>query len=189
MSCDQKLNENICYIFDYKEARNIILRFKKYGEEECAEILAEYLADFLLNFISEQNEWQSQNFWLGFVPSHKSKIKKRGFEPNALLFNKLKKHIDKSGFNVELKKDILVKLTENLEQKGLSKKDRLLNVSGVFTVPDKIQKRYSKEPIIIFDDVSTSGATLKEAKRTILKHMPKAKGRIFLLTIANHKLS
>jgi len=184
----QKLNENVQYASLYEDIKSVVLRLKKYGESECAQALANLLADFLLSFVSEQTEWQEKRFVLGFVPSHKSKIKKRGFEPNALILKELEKQVNLPQFNIAAEYKLLIKTRKNQEQKGLSKKERLSNVQGVFKLAESFAKNYNKEHIIIFDDVNTSGATLKEAKRAVLKDLPQAKGKITLLAIANKEL-
>lgn len=65
---------------------------------------------------------------------------------------------------------ILTRNVHTKPQTDLAKEDRLLNLCEVFTVttPEKVTGAH----IVIIDDVTTTGATLKEAQKELRKYKP-----------------
>lgn len=57
-------------------------------------------------------------------------------------------------------------------QTGLSRKERVQNITDVFSLSDNVQK-YKNKRILLVDDVLTTGTTLKEAIKQIRKLHPK----------------
>jgi ComF family protein len=74
--------------------------------------------------------------------------------------------------------DLLIKEKSTAPQATLSVADRKQNLKDVFTVDPKFQ---IPDSIILFDDVFTTGSTLKEAAK-VLKHA--GVGKVWGLTIA-----
>ncbi len=66
------------------------------------------------------------------------------------------------------------------QSKTKSRKERLVNVKNSFVVR-KAEKIKGKN-IIIFDDVTTTGATLKEAKKVLKKAGAK---KVYFMTMAH----
>lgn len=65
--------------------------------------------------------------------------------------------------------DVLTRIRETTPQTQLGRKERLTNLSGAFGVPDAAKKRIEGWHLILIDDVATTGATLSEARRTLLR--------------------
>lgn len=71
-----------------------------------------------------------------------------------------------------LKEGILIKGKHTPPQTTLSKQERLKNLQGTFVVlPQQIASLKDKN-VILLDDVTTTGATLREAKAALLLHEP-----------------
>lgn len=132
-----------------------------------------FLSDFLLEEINVIEKLHNfRNPIIVKIPSSSSSIRMRGYDHNELFLTKVKKIV-----KVE---NILIKKVDTPRQSRFkSKKERRENVRNTFLVssPESINNRN----IIIFDDVTTSGATLTEAKRIIEMCGPK---RIMFLTLA-----
>jgi ComF family protein len=78
-------------------------------------------------------------------------------------------------------KNILIKTKETISQtKTKNRRERLQNMNGVFNVdhPEKI----SGKICILIDDVTTTGATIGEAKRTLKQAGAK---KVYAYTIAH----
>src|SRR3989344_2924615 len=67
----------------------------------------------------------------------------------------------------QLYAEVLVRNRETKTQVGLSKKQRGLNVSGVFGV--KIGSEVKGKDVLLVDDVFTSGATMAECSKVLKK--------------------
>lgn len=74
--------------------------------------------------------------------------------------------------NVSLITKALLRNRDTKPQTSLTKAVRLNNLVGAFSVPEAERARLYNKHIILLDDVSTTGATLHEAKKALLLHDP-----------------
>ena len=63
---------------------------------------------------------------------------------------------------------ILLRQHHNKSQSGLGQAQRHKNLAGVFTVVPKSRSTLSGRPVILIDDVMTTGATLTAATNCLL---------------------
>lgn len=108
------------------------------------------------------------------VPLHPKKLRARGFNQSLILAREISKYFSLSLDFLTLKRHIYTE-----PQINLGKKERELNVRGVFSVthPHKIQG----QKIILVDDVYTSGSTVKECARILMKNKA---DKVAVLTLA-----
>lgn len=107
------------------------------------------------------------------VPLHKDREKGRWFNQSELLANSIAKKLQ-----LEFQSDLLVRTKFSKPQAGLLKADRLKNIKDSFkSNPD------SSVPnsIILFDDVWTTGATMRECVNVLKRGGVK---KIWCLTVA-----
>jgi ComF family protein len=96
------------------------------------------------------------------VPLHVKKLRQRGFNQSLLLARALgKKH------NLPVNFSLLKRSKFTLSQTGLHKNEREKNIKGAFIVTDK--EKIVGEKIILIDDVYTTGATINECAKTLVK--------------------
>ncbi len=91
------------------------------------------------------------------VPLHKSRLRQRGFnqsEEIAITLSKL------SGKPIE---HLLIRADKTHSQKGLGRKDRLLNLKNIF----RPKSDANHQNILLLDDVTTTGSTLYECSKSI----------------------
>ena len=69
--------------------------------------------------------------------------------------------------DIPIHTDVLIRSKATVHQNGLGRRQRLKNVKGVFSLrfPEKI---YGKK-LLVVDDVYTTGATVNECARLLLK--------------------
>lgn len=91
------------------------------------------------------------------VPSHLNDLKKRGFNQAVELAKLLS-----NALNISLNTTVCHCIKQKRPQAGLSAKERLQNVKGVFEVKN-ISPHW--QHIVIVDDVVTTGATVNEIAR------------------------
>ena len=131
--------------------REAILLYK-YGK---IEYLAKPIAEFAVNNV--KNIWSVD--CIVPIPSHKKRIKERGFDHTL----KLAREIGKIK-NLRVRK-ILKKVKHTPPQTGLSRSSRISNPKGSFLA----KKIEDCDKILLLDDVWTTGSTIKEASRTLTK--------------------
>lgn len=83
--------------------------------------------------------------------------------------------------NINLQERLLIKIRDIAPQTSLSKTKRLLNTKGVYRVAEKCSGLITNKDIILLDDVYTTGATLHEAKSTLMEYNPRSVTCVALL--------
>jgi len=108
------------------------------------------------------------------VPLHKNDLKKRGFNQSLLLGKVIGDY-----FSIPVGENVLIKKKITPFQVNLSKKEREKNILKAFSVekPEEINGK----SIMILDDVFTTGATVEECAKELIKSRAK---NIFVLTLA-----
>jgi ComF family protein len=109
--------------------------------------------------------------FLAPVPLHPKRIKHRGFNQSLLLAQ---------GFpGAAVAREALVRTRHTPPQVGLNPKERQDNVKGAFAVTDPA--RLKGQSVLLIDDLYTTGSTVKECARVLLKAGAR---RVEVLTVA-----
>lgn len=95
------------------------------------------------------------------VPMHKKRLRQRGYNQAELLA------VECSEIMKIPYKDTLEKYKENLEQHSIKASERADNVRGVYRIIDK--SLVKGKNILIIDDIITTGNTLGECARILMK--------------------
>ena len=104
------------------------------------------------------------------VPLHNKKLKIRGFNPSLLLVRDWKLFASLQRIeipNMLVVRDVLIKKRWTEPQTGLIRKKRLKNVKNSFGIKDS--SRIEGKRILLIDDVYTTGATVDECSKILLK--------------------
>jgi ComF family protein len=96
------------------------------------------------------------------VPLHIKRLRERGFNQSLLLAYKLG-----GKYKLPVNFSLIKRRKATLTQTGLNKTEREENIKGAFVVID--EKKVCDENIILIDDVYTTGATINECAKTLLK--------------------
>lgn len=96
------------------------------------------------------------------VPLHPARLREREFNQSLLIAREIARRI-----KAPLWTDLLERTRATPAQVGLSKKEREKNVRRAFRVVDSSPIQGKR--ILLFDDVYTTGATLREGARTLVK--------------------
>ena len=100
------------------------------------------------------------NYPLVPIPSSQEKIKARGVDTISYITKQIRTFLPSAQVLPALK------LIKNLpDQVGLTKQERVDNLQGVFACTKSIT-----QPVILVDDVVTTGATLVSAAQTLRRH-------------------
>lgn len=158
----------ITSIFNYrnKTMKNLIWLLKYRGRLEIAGILAEAMYE---NFLEELNDLKIFNKFIDPIlipiPISTRRLKERGFNQAEVLARKLSTFTEE---NLEVLNNVLFKPIDTTPQAKIKdRKMRLKNAKGCFGI--KNAELIKGRNIIIIDDVSTTGATIIEAKKVLEK--------------------
>lgn len=155
-------------IFNYQDPiiKRAIWMLKYRNKKGIADVLAKAAYDRLLEELSDLAVFENfNNPILIPIPLYKKRLKKRGYNQSELLAREITKRSD-NAFTLATK--VLYKTKDTKSQVEIrDKKERLKNLRGAFAVknPETIHGRN----IILIDDVTTTGATLNEAKKVLEK--------------------
>lgn len=137
--------------------RDLIHRFKYDGAVQVRRPLALLMADRLAPLAAEKAP-----DLLVPVPLHVRRLRQRGFNQAVLLGELLSRE-----WQIPLGRRALQRVRWTEPQVNLAAKERLANVRGAFAVADPAQIRGAR--ILLVDDVLTTGSTLAECSKVLLR--------------------
>jgi ComF family protein len=168
---NSKFYSKQAYIFTYKnDIREIILKYK-FDEKAY---LYKTFAKIILNNKKICRYIESYDIIVP-VPIHKKRLIERGYNQSKLISKEISRRIKSICFN----DNILKKTKNNVPQSTLKKNERSLNVQNVYTVENI--DIISNKKILLFDDIFTTGNTVNECAKILIKKGAKEVG---VLTIA-----
>lgn len=145
-------------------AKNVIGRLKYGSARYLVRPLCEYLLDTLLI-----SDWDFDCFT--FVPMHKSRQRKRGYNQAELLARELAERTTTPCFTS------LQKTVKTPNQARLDREARIVNLDGAFEAVSNVPKH-----IVLIDDVMTTGSTVNECSKTLKRAGAKV---VYVLTFAS----
>ncbi|MFZ3020307.1 MAG: hypothetical protein WA051_02205 [Minisyncoccia bacterium] len=146
-------------LFSYqdKKVKVLIAEIKRHENKILIEKVAEMMCEKILESFEDDLQFGMQKISLVPVPSSVHRVRERGYNPAELIAQKIVKHRP----DIFEYAPILKKIRETKRQTNLPRSERLTNLVGAFEATP------TNAPVIIIDDVSTTGATLAEAKRAL----------------------
>jgi len=146
-----------------------IHRFKYRGKTGIGDLLSKMMADFA------DKTWDMKVFERILpVPLHRRRLRERGFNQAVILARGLSKRFNVPLDFTSLRRDLLTP-----PQVGLDRKQRSANVQGAFTVTHS--ERIVGRRLLLVDDVYTTGSTLTECARVLIRAKAEA---VAVLTMA-----
>jgi predicted amidophosphoribosyltransferase len=158
--------------FKYNFSKEVLSTFEKIIIKQ---------SDLLFNFLKQYYEQYFGTIYVVPVPLHKRRFKDRGFNQSELLAKVFIKVIEsiktiksgtfeqhfnlQSNFKFELSQ-LLRRIIYTEPQAKLNRCERLKNIKNAFAVKDYI-KLNPKIPVILIDDVCTTGTTINECAKAL----------------------
>lgn len=167
--------DGLTSFFHYKGVVGSAVRTIKY---RLAFDVATEFVSFIPNSLLEDIPRWNKDAWIVVpIPLYKKRFHERGFNQAEMLGK-----LVASRLKIPIRSDILFRTRETKPQVEMKhKKDRLQNMHGVFGLNLKTQHVLRNKHIILFDDVFTTGATMREAT-SVLKHA--GANRVWAVTMA-----
>ena len=106
----------------------------------------------------------SKNVYIISVPLHAKRLRKRGYNQAELLAKELSKRL-----NIKFVANILIRAKNTKPQFDLKKGERGKNILGAFIVNPKFQNKLKGKRFLLVDDITTTGATLRECVKVLKK--------------------
>jgi len=113
------------------------------------------------------------------VPLHPNRLAERGFNQAELLATAVA-----SELGWQLHNQLLIRQVDTVSQTRLNRSERLINLQGAFAVREP--NRNVRQPIVLVDDVLTSGTTSEECTRVLQQA---GYGPVMVITIATGKIA
>ncbi|OOM79271.1 DNA utilization protein GntX [Clostridium puniceum] len=135
--------------------KELILKFKYKDNFTAGDILAEILEEYIIK------NFNYKEYIITYIPLSKKSEKIRGFNQCKYIAEKISRDLSIEVF------EVLIKTKETKEQKKLKKDERFENIKDAFEIKKGLKIKNPK--IILIDDVTTTGATLKEAYKLLKK--------------------
>ena len=163
---DDTYDDRFKALFQYRDktTKSAIWAIKYSANKIIAEKFSRLLYEYIIESISDDMVFS--NFTKPIivpVPASKSSLKKRGYNQCEMIVNNLIKFDGRKNF--EFCVYAIKKIRETDHQSEMkNRQERLKNLQGsMFANPNKVSGRN----IILIDDVITTGATMKEALRSL----------------------
>ncbi len=161
-SCSSSFTiDGLTSIFEYKGIVKTAITKLKY---RFVTDLADDLVELFVSLCGENKTFRSlclkKNPFLVPIPLHPVREKWRGFNQSALLGKMI---ADRLG--IGFTPGALVRIKNTTPQMKLNEKERKENIKGAFKINSEFIIHNSE--LIVFDDVWTSGSTLKEAGKIL----------------------
>lgn len=185
-------------LYDYRHPpiKKAVWLLKYRSKKSIASIFAEVMHGRILEELSDLSVTQNfNNAILIPIPLSKKRYRERGFNQAELICKELiklnseinlrsadaKALADRRGVDFTLENNVLIKSQDTKHQAHIeNRSERLKNIMGSFTV--KNEELIKGRNIILIDDVTTTGATLNEAKKTLKKAGAK---KVIAFTVAH----
>lgn len=170
-------NQNPFYLlgaasdYDNPALKTIIHALKYQRLPSAAPILAEILSQYI-----ENCELKIENSCIIPIPLHPARERERGFNQAFVIAKELEK---KFGIPIE---ERLMRIKHTAPQvTRKNKEQRKENIRNCFQINNNHKEEWKEKTILLLDDVTTSGETIKEAVRALRAHGAK---KIIALVVA-----
>jgi competence protein ComFC len=119
------------------------------------------LGELLVEWLRANRDFQANDLLLP-IPIHRERMARRGYNQAELLAKPVERYL---GINIA--SSVLEREKDTASQNVLNKTERFLNVKNAFRVvkPNQV----AGKRILLIDDILTTGATVSEAARVLLK--------------------
>ncbi len=156
-------------MYSYKNpvVKSVMLSLKRKAVSDLAEIVISKHVEILMGKLSRENEAIFTS-----IPLTRSSLRIRGYNQSELLAKACARRMQMYGFRFASYSSLLERKGQQEKQASLSRVERLKNMNGAFEVRSNLNKnillKQDQSCVIVIDDITTTGATLTEARRALI---------------------
>lgn len=176
------VNNSIYSLYNYKNKtiKELIWKMKYKNRRSVARIFGRELFDEIIEVLNEKMlVLGSEKVLLVPIPLHKNRLRRRGYNQSDLIAQAIVTHGTNNLF--EISRTVLTRPKDTAQQARSQKRnDRFQNLAHAFEYTDSISIK--NRVVILIDDITTTGATINFAKKTLKKGLPRD---ILAFTIAH----
>jgi len=143
------------------QVRKLIIAHKEEARYALARPLGQVLATAVLAALGNH-----RGVWICPVPSAPSAVRQRGHDPLARITKAAVRVLRRSGVDARPAPALSVVRRPD-DQAGLSAERRTANLAGAFGLRSRWAETLTDQPVLLVDDVITTGSTLSEACRAL----------------------
>ncbi|MGW7683558.1 ComF family protein [Kribbella sp. NPDC054772] len=165
------------------ELRELILAHKEHARYALAKPLGHLLATVARTALGGRRA-----AWLCPVPSPRATVRQRGHDPLRRITKTAVRSLRRQGIDARVA-DALRVVGRPDDQAGLSAERRTANLDGAFGLRSRWAETLSDQPVLLVDDVITTGSTLSEACRALETGGIRVLGCAVLAATARHETS
>ncbi len=173
------LGARITTLMDYRApaVQDLVRSLKFDGNGHAADLAAAILADYLREELMSMRAFSPRPIFIIPLPLHPKRERERGFNQIALVLDRLPSDL-RDGTLASVTRSAFVRMRNTPHQTSLHRRMRLENMRDAFSVADPLLLRHAQ--VILIDDVTTTGATLASAGKTLQR----AKADVTLIALA-----
>lgn len=146
--------------------RSVIWALKYRRSRHAAELCAHALVEYITELTAESHVWQEERpVVLIPIPLAPKREKERGYNQITLCLQSVRAMLP----HIRIEPTVLERTRETIPQTNLSRAKRLTNLRGAFRLAPGAIQRLKGAHVLLIDDVTTTGTTLREAARVLKK--------------------
>ncbi|MBP2355412.1 putative amidophosphoribosyltransferase [Kribbella aluminosa] len=165
------------------QLRNVILAHKEHARYALARPLGRLLADAVRTALGDRRA-----VWLCPVPSPRATVRQRGHDPLRRITKAAVRSLCRQGIDARAAAALRIVRRPD-DQAGLSAERRTANLDGAFAARSPWAETLIDQPVLLVDDVITTGSTLTEASRALETAGVRVLGCAVLAATARHRTS
>ncbi|MFF0269409.1 ComF family protein [Kribbella sp. NPDC004536] len=165
------------------ELRRLIVAHKENARYTLAGPLGRLLAEAVRAALGERRA-----VWVCPVPSPRATVRRRGHDPLRRITKAAVRSLCRQGIDARTAPALRV-VGRPDDQAGLSAERRTANLDGAFGLRSRWAETLIDQPVLLVDDVITTGSTLSEACRALESAGIQVLGCAVLAATARHRAS
>lgn len=146
-------------------ARAALVAHKEHGILSLSRPLGQKLSWAVLGLLAEVPRRRIGVVGIVPAPSARHTVRNRGHDPLLRMTRHAVVELRRAGVSAELAQVLRV-ARRVADQSGLTSEQRAVNLQGAFA----IRRRVPTDPVVVVDDVITTGATVAETARALRRH-------------------